>query len=333
MMAPANDPAPLLAVRNLVTAFRTDDGLVRAVDDVSFDVMPGRTLAVVGESGCGKSVTALSVMRLIDANGEISEGAIELEGQDLVELSARAMRGVRGNQISMIFQEPMTALNPVVTVGKQVMEVFRIHRGLSKKEARKAAIAALRTVQIPDPERRVDEFPFQMSGGMRQRVMIAMALACEPRLLIADEPTTALDVTIQAQILRLMRQLQKERGTSILFITHDLGVVAETADDVIIMYAGKVVERGSVHDILTRPAHPYTKGLMASIPSLDSTRKAHLSTVEGTVPGLRNLPPGCRFHPRCAHAAAKCREAIPELHNVAPGHDTACHWVAGDLES
>jgi oligopeptide/dipeptide ABC transporter ATP-binding protein len=332
-MAPASEPAALLDVQNLVTAFRTDEGPVRAVDDISFQVAPGRTLAIVGESGCGKSVTALSVMRLIDQNGDIESGRITLEGEDLLALSAREMRRIRGNHVSMIFQEPMTALNPVVTVGKQIVEVFRIHRDLSRGEARQAAIDALRTVRIPDPERRVDEYPFQMSGGMRQRVMIAMALACEPRLLIADEPTTALDVTIQAQILKLMKQLQRERETSILFITHDLGVVAEMADDVVIMYAGKIVERGSVEQIFKEPAHPYTRGLMRSIPSLDSDRREALSTIEGTVPGLRELPSGCRFHPRCSHAAALCRETEPPMSDVAEGHRVACYWVAGELDA
>jgi len=328
------DSAPLLDVQHLVTSFRTDEGPVRAVDDVSFQVRAGRTLAIVGESGCGKSVTALSIMRLIpDSNGRIEQGRIELEGEDLLALPLRDMRDVRGNQISMIFQEPMTALNPVVSVGRQIMEVFRIHRGLSRKQAREAAIQALRTVRMPDPERRVDEYPFQMSGGMRQRVMIAMALACEPRLLIADEPTTALDVTIQAQILRLMKQLQEERGTAIVFITHDLGVVAEIADEVVIMYAGRVVERGSVLRIFEQPAHPYTRGLMSAIPSLDSPPKAPLTTIEGTVPGLRELPRGCRFHPRCPHAAALCRETDPALLEVEPGHAAACHWTAGALDS
>ena len=327
-MEPARDPAPLLDVRHLVTSFRTESGPVRAVDDVSFSVSPGRTLAVVGESGCGKSVTALSIMRLIDQNGSIEGGSIRLEGDELTELSPAQMRDVRGDRISMIFQEPMTALNPVVTAGDQIVEVFRIHRGLSRAEGREAAIEALRTVRIPDPERRVDEYPFQMSGGMRQRVMIAMALACEPRLLIADEPTTALDVTIQAQILRLMRGLQQERGTAILFITHDLGVVAEMADDVIIMYAGKVVERGPVREIFARPEHPYTQGLMRSIPSLESSPSERLATIEGTVPGLRDLPAGCRFHPRCPHAAALCRETEPLLPDAA---GAACHWAAGDL--
>ncbi len=332
-MSTASEPAPLLDVRNLVTAFRTDDGPVRAVDDVSFAVAPGRTLAIVGESGCGKSVTALSLMRLIDSNGQVESGSIRLEGEELLKLSVKEMRRIRGNRISMIFQEPMTALNPVVTVGKQIIEVFRIHRDLTRGEARQAAIDALRTVRIPDPERRVDEYPFQMSGGMRQRVMIAMALACEPRLLIADEPTTALDVTIQAQILKLMKQLQRERGTSILFITHDLGVVAEVADDVLIMYAGRVVERGSVHQIFENPAHPYTQGLMASIPSLDSDRATKLATIEGTVPGLRDLPTGCRFHPRCKHAADLCRREHPAMSAVGEAHDAACHWSAGALDT
>ena len=330
--------APLLEVRNLVTAFRTDAGPVRALDDVSFRVEPGKTLGIVGESGCGKTVSALSIMRLLpEATGSVEGGSILLSGRNLLDLSEREMRRVRGNAVSMIFQEPMTALNPVVSVGKQVMEVFRIHRGYSRRQARAAAIDALETVRIPDPERRVDEFPFQMSGGMRQRVMIAMALACEPQLLIADEPTTALDVTIQAQILQLMRQLQQQRGTSILFITHDLGVVAEMADDVMIMYAGKVVEQGSAEEIYARPAHPYTQGLMRSIPSLECERKSQLSTIEGMVPGLRNLPSGCRFHPRCPHAESLCRETPPGLETLATDHAAdhaaACHWAAGTLPS
>jgi oligopeptide/dipeptide ABC transporter ATP-binding protein len=328
------DSAPLLDVQNLVTGFRTEDGPVRAVDDVSFQIGSGKTLAIVGESGCGKSVTALSIMRLIpDSNGAIESGRIQLEGEDLLSLPLRSMRNIRGNRISMIFQEPMTALNPVMTIGKQIMEVFRIHRGHGHKQARAAAIEALLSVRIPDPERRIDEYPFQMSGGMRQRVMIAMALACEPRLLIADEPTTALDVTIQAQILKLMKQLQQEHGTSILFITHDLGVVAGMADEVLIMYAGKVAERGNTLQIFERPSHPYTQGLMASIPSLDSERKAPLPTIEGAVPDLHELPSGCRFHPRCGHSGALCRETVPELLEVEAGHAAACHWTAGALES
>jgi oligopeptide/dipeptide ABC transporter ATP-binding protein len=325
---------PLLEVRNLVTAFRTDRGPVRAVDDVSFQVETGRTLGIVGESGCGKTVAALSIMRLVpEANGSIDAGEIRLGGENLLDLAPSQMRRIRGNRISMIFQEPMTALNPVISIGKQIMEVFQIHRGYSRRQAREAAIAALETVRIPDPQRRVDEFPFQMSGGMRQRVMIAMALACEPELLIADEPTTALDVTIQAQILKLMRQLQEARGTSIVFITHDLGVIAEVADDVLIMYAGKVVERGSVESIFARPAHPYTQGLIGSIPTLACERKSRLSTIEGAVPGLRNLPSGCRFHPRCSHAEALCRDAPPGLDRIASNHDAACYWAAGALPS
>jgi len=327
-------PQPLLEVRNLVTAFRTDEGPVRALDDVSFRVDAGKTLGIVGESGCGKTVAALSIMRLLpEATGSIEAGSILLSGRNLLELPEREMRRMRGNNISMIFQEPMTALNPVVSVGKQIMEVFRIHRGYTRRQAREAAVDALATVRIPEPRRRVDEYPFQMSGGMRQRVMIAMALACEPRILIADEPTTALDVTIQAQILHLMRQLQEKHGTSILFITHDLGVVAEMADDVIIMYAGKVIEQGSVEEIYSRAAHPYTQGLMRAIPSLDCERKTPLSTIEGTVPGLRNLPSGCRFHPRCPHTEPLCRSTSPDVEPVAGNHAAACHWVAGRLSS
>lgn len=324
------DADTLLSVEHLTTAFRTEEGTIRAVDDVTFRVRKGKTLAIVGESGCGKSVTALSLMRLIpDSNGLIEKGKIVLNQQDLLGLTPEQMRKVRGNKIAMIFQEPMTALNPVYTVGEQIGEVFRIHRGMSKSQAREAAIEALKKVYIPDPHKRVDEYPFQMSGGMRQRIMIAMALACEPSLLIADEPTTALDVTIQAQILKLMRELQREHGTSIVFITHDLGVVAEMADDVVIMYAGKVVEEGTVHQVFEDPQHPYTRGLMASIPDMTSMKTEKLSTIEGTVPSLHKLPSGCRFNTRCPLAQDICRRDVPELRDIEDNHLAACHFAKG----
>jgi oligopeptide/dipeptide ABC transporter ATP-binding protein len=323
---------PLLAVKNLTTSFRSEDGsTIRAVDDVSFEVKKGKTLAIVGESGCGKSVTALSIMRLIPTdNGCIDSGNIDLEGRDLLKLDSESMRKVRGNDISMIFQEPMTALNPVYTVGQQIAEVFRIHRQHSRKLCREEAIRMLDIVKMPDPERRVDEYPFQLSGGMRQRVMIAMALACEPKLLIADEPTTALDVTIQWQIIKLMKDLQRDRDTSIIFITHDLGVVANVADDVAIMYAGKVVEQGSVFEVFEKPQHPYTQALLRAIPQLDADRHNRLATIEGTVPGLKNLPSGCRFHTRCQFTQGLCKSEIPLL-NLRDGQGAACHKVAGML--
>lgn len=318
----------LLQVRNLQTAFNTESGQVRALDGVSFEVERGKTLAVVGESGCGKSVTAMSIMGLVqDANGFIEGGNILFEGEDLASYSKDRMRKIRGNRISMIFQEPMTALNPVYTVGDQIAEVFRNHRGMSSRQAMGEALRMLKLVHIPDPEKRLHEYPFQMSGGMRQRVMIAMALACEPSLLIADEPTTALDVTIQAQILRLMKELQKEKHTAIIFITHDLGIVAEMADHVVVMYAGKAVEHGNVFEIFENPKHPYTKGLLASIPSSTITKKDRLYTIEGTVPSLRNLPKGCRFNTRCPLAQSICFEKHPPLETLAGGHKVACYFA------
>ena len=315
----------LLQVNHLRTSFNTDSGRIRALDGVNFKVEKGKTLAVVGESGCGKSVTAMSIMGLVqEANGEIESGEILFNNTDLAKISKEDMRKIRGNDISMIFQEPMTALNPVFTIGDQVGEVFRIHRNMSKSEARKEALRMLEMVSIPDPEQRLDEYPFQLSGGMRQRIVIAMALACEPSLLIADEPTTALDVTIQAQILRLMKELQKEKQTSIIFITHDLGVVAEMADHVVVMYAGKAVEYGPVEEIFGSPQHPYTKGLLKSIPSLDHNKAEKLFTIEGTVPGLKNLPVGCRFNTRCSLAEGKCFEEAPEFSQVDGDHRVAC---------
>lgn len=313
-----------LKVTDLETSFFIGGRQLKAVDGVSFDVKRGRTLGVVGESGCGKSVTSLSIMRLIPwPPGKVTKGSIVFEGQDLLKLSEDEMRKIRGNKISMIFQEPMTSLNPVFTIGDQVGEVYRIHKGASKKEARERAIEMLRQVRIPSPERRVDEYPHQLSGGMRQRVMIAMALACRPSLLIADEPTTALDVTIQAQILALMNNLQAEVGMSIVLITHDLGVVAETCDDVVVMYAGKIVERATTKELFENPKHPYTLGLLESIPKLGSHEK-RLKTISGLVPSLGNLPQGCRFQDRCPMASEECKAAEPALRDVGSGHEVAC---------
>ncbi len=295
--------APLLRVRDLVTSFRTDTGVLRAVDQVSFDVPRATTVALVGESGSGKTVTALSILRLVATPpGRIESGQIELDGRDLLQLPERAMRDVRGNVVSMIFQEPMTSLNPVYTAGWQIMEAIRLHQKKSRREARERAIELLRLVGIPEPGVQVDAYPHQLSGGQRQRVMIAMALACEPELLIADEPTTALDVTIQAQILELLRDLQQRLSMSILLITHDLGVVAENAQEVVVMYAARVVERASVRDLFARPMHPYTRGLLESVPQARPTGSKRLRTIEGMVPDLRRLPSGCRFTDRCPHA-------------------------------
>ncbi|WP_394848747.1 ABC transporter ATP-binding protein [Pendulispora brunnea] len=313
---------PLLRVRDLVTSFRTEHGAVRAVDGVSFDIGPGQTVGVVGESGCGKSVTALSLLRLIPSPpGTIESGSIELRGMDLLRLTEREMRDVRGNEISMVFQEPMTSLNPVYTVGAQIVEAILLHQKVSRREAYDRTRELLRHVGISSPDTNVDAYPHQLSGGMRQRVMIAMALACRPALLIADEPTTALDVTIQAQILELIHQLQGELGMSILLITHDLGVIAEYTEHVIVMYAGRIVESGPVRQVLGRPRHPYTHGLMASVPRLAArkgprdkqARLARLPTIEGMVPDLRHLPSGCRFADRCKLVIDACREKEPEL--------------------
>ncbi|MDM7947524.1 MAG: ABC transporter ATP-binding protein [Oceanibaculum nanhaiense] len=318
---------PLLDVRGLVTEFHSSEGVFKAVDGVSFSVSRGETLGIVGESGCGKSVTSLSVMGLIPRPpGKIPAGEIVFEGRDLLTLSARQMRDVRGNDISMIFQEPMTSLNPVYTVGQQIMEGILLHEDISEADARARAIEMLRLVRIPSPEGRVDDYPHQMSGGMRQRVMIAMALACNPKLLIADEPTTALDVTIQAQILDLMRDLRERTGTAIMLITHDLGVIAELADRVVVMYAGKVVEEARVGDLFTDPQHPYTLGLLGSIPKMD-VDEVRLATIEGSVPNPYNMPAGCKFNPRCPFADDKCRQEVPALIEVKPGHKVAC-WKA-----
>jgi peptide/nickel transport system ATP-binding protein len=327
---------PLLRVEDLVTAFYSDEGVVRAVDGVSFDLPDGGTLGVVGESGCGKSVTSLSVMRLLpEPAGVIEQGRILFEGRDLAKLPEREMRSLRGNRISMIFQEPMTSLNPVHRVGAQIAEAVRLHRKASRAEARERAIQMLELVGIPAPKHRVDAYPHELSGGMRQRVVIALALACEPRLLIADEPTTALDVTIQAQILELLVKLRQEMGMSMLFITHDLGVVAELTDEVLVMYAGKVVERAKTRELFDEPRHPYTKGLMASVPGSKlgpalggGGMKKKLPTIPGMVPDLRRLPRGCRFQDRCAEVMPRCREEEPPLVER-DGRRVACFAVAG----
>ena len=314
----------LLQVEGLRTVFRSSTGDIAAVDGVSIAVERGRTLGIVGESGCGKSVLSLSIMRLLAHPGRIASGRVLLEGRDLAGLSNDAMRQVRGREIGMIFQEPMTALNPVHTVGFQITETIRAHEPHVPTGAlRERGIAALKRVRIPSPERRFDEFPHQLSGGMRQRVMIAMALACSPKLLIADEPTTALDVTVQAQILDLLRSLQAETGMAIILITHDLGVVAEMADEVAVMYAGKVVERASARALFEDPQHPYTLGLLGSIPRLDEDRE-NLLAIQGVVPPPFALPPGCRFNPRCPFAIEACREGLPPLREIAPGHSAAC---------
>ena len=314
---------PLLEIRDLRVEFARRGQVVTAVDGVSFHVEAGETVALVGESGCGKSVTARSILRLIRPPGRIAAGRIVFEGRDLLSLSESEMRKIRGNAISMVFQEPMTSLNPVYTVGQQIAEALRFHRGLTGRRALAEAVELLRKVQIADPERRIHEYPHQLSGGMRQRVMIAMALACRPRLLIADEPTTALDVTVQAQILALMRELQEEFGMAILLITHDLGVVAEVARRLVIMYAGKVVEQGTVEEVFRRPAHPYTEGLLRSVPRLGRGRR-RLQPIPGSVPDPAAMPRGCRFHPRCALADARCREQEPPVEPLSESHGVAC---------
>ena len=314
---------PLLRVRDLQTHFFGDGGVVRAVDGVSFDVYAGQTLAVVGESGSGKSVTALSILRLVpQPPGRIIGGAVVFRGRDLLDASEREMRAIRGKEISMIFQEPMTSLNPVYTCGEQIIETLVLHERISRQAARRRAIEMLELVGIPLPAQRVDEYPHQMSGGMRQRVMIAMALACHPAVLIADEPTTALDVTIQAQILELLRRLQREMGMAVILITHDLGVVAETADHVAVMYAGRVVEYCDVRSAFRRPLHPYTAGLQASLPKLGATQD-RLRVIPGTVPNPANFPIGCRFHPRCPVAQNRCL-TDPDLIEIETGHLSRC---------
>ena len=327
--APCPRPAPLLAVANLCTWFFTRDGIVRAVDGVSFDVLPGETLAIVGESGCGKSVTALSILRLIPSPpGRIVSGTIAFAGRNLLDLAPAQMRAVRGNEISMIFQEPMTSLNPVLTIGHQIGEIVRLHQRLDRRAAAARAVDMLRLVHIPEPERRAGEYPHQLSGGMRQRVMIAMALACSPKLLIADEPTTALDVTIQAQILDLMRELKEQIDAAIVLITHDLGVVAEMAQRVVVMYAGRKAEEAPVEALFRRPLHPYTQGLLASVlrlgASVGRAAPPRLAEIPGVVPSLREPFPGCPFAARCPSASDLCRHAMPEFEEKEPGHFVAC---------
>jgi peptide/nickel transport system ATP-binding protein len=323
----------LLEVENLKTHFFTRDGVVRAVDGVSFSIQPGETLALVGESGCGKSVTSLSILRLIASPpGRIVAGRLLFQNRNLLDLDEAAMRDIRGNEIAMVFQEPMTSLNPVLTIGRQIAEALVLHRGLAYGAALERAIEMLRLVNIPEPARRAAEYPHQLSGGMRQRVMIAMALACDPKLLIADEPTTALDVTIQAQILDLMRALKEKTGAAILLITHDLGVVAEMAQRVVVMYAGRKVEEAPVGDLFARPRHPYTRGLMNSIPRLGAAEavRKRLAEIPGMVPSLREPIAGCAFATRCAHAVARCRVEAPPLEAKAAGHTVAC-WEADRL--
>lgn len=324
----------LLEVKNLHTYFKTKKGSVKAVNDVSYTLEPGKTIGIVGESGSGKSVSAMSILRLLDGNGYIAEGSVKFEGRELTTLSQQEMYDIRGNAISVIFQEPMTSLNPVFSVEKQLSEPFIIHQNMNKKQARASALKMLYDVQIPNPEAVMKQYPHQLSGGMRQRVMIAMALACRPRILIADEPTTALDVTIQAQILRLMNDLQRENGTSIIFITHDLGVINEMADDVVVMYCGQVVEQASARIIFTncKMSHPYTEGLMNSIPRIDNiTHK--LEPIPGVVPHPLALPKGCKFAPRCKYATAKCLGEEPPLVEVAPGQRVRCFYPEKEVRN
>ena len=319
----------LLEIKNLHTFFTTKRGVVKAVNDVSYEVEAGRTLGIVGESGSGKSVSAMSMIRLLDGNGYIDSGSIFFDGKDMVKISKAEMEAIRGNDISVIFQEPMTALNPVFTIERQVAEPFIIHQGLSKREAAQKAVEMLAMVKIPNPEKVAKQYPHQLSGGMRQRVVIAMALACEPKLLIADEPTTALDVTIQAQILNLMNDLKKRVGSAILFITHDLAVINEMADDVVVMYCGQVVEHAPVRSIFDTGnayQHPYTEGLIYSIPRLDTPVDARLEPIPGAVPHPLDLPKGCKFCPRCKYATERCREEEPELQEVEKGHAVRCFY-------
>ena len=317
----------LLEVKNLKTYFYTDEGVVKSVDDVSFDVEKGKTLGIVGESGCGKSITSLSIMQLVETPpGKIVGGEIIYQGENLLEKNKDQMRKIRGGEIAMIFQEPMTSLNPVFTVGKQIMEALRLHTDLDKEKAKERAIEMLKLVKIPLPEKRFNEYPHQLSGGMRQRVMIAMGLICHPKLLIADEPTTALDVTIQAQILELMKKLQKTNRMGIIFITHNLGVVAEICDKVSVMYAGKIVEQGPVDDIFYAPGHPYTRGLLRSMPRVDADSYERLIPIEGTPIDMLNPPEGCPFAPRCESAMKICLQKMPPYVELGENHRSAC-WL------
>jgi oligopeptide/dipeptide ABC transporter ATP-binding protein len=329
-----NEKQPFLEVKNLKTYFYTEDGVVKAVDGVDFKVYPGEVMGLVGESGCGKSVTALSIMRLIGQPGKVESGEIFFDGKDLLKIPENQMVKVRGNRISMIFQQPQTALNPVFRVGEQIAEVLDIHQSLGKEAGHNRAVELLKMVGIPEPERRAESFPHELSGGMAQRVMIAMALACVPELLIADEPTTALDVTIQAQILDLLRALRKEMGTSVILITHDLGVIAEMAERVAVMYAGRIIEESFVAPLFEKPLHPYTQGLIGSIPVLGKI-KDRLDVIPGSVPNLINLPTGCRFAPRCRarleHQLSICADRDPDLIEVLPEHTVRC-WLYQDYE-
>ena len=322
---------PIIEIKNLKTYFKTDEGIAHAVDDISFSVYPRETLGIVGESGCGKSVTALSIMKLIpEPPGYFAGGEILYKGKNILDIPETGMREIRGNKISMIFQEPMTSLNPVFTVGHQIEEAIILHQGLNVEDARLKAIDMLKLVSIPSPEQRVDEYPHQLSGGMRQRIMIAMALSCNPEVLIADEPTTALDVTIQAQILELVQKLQNELNLAVIMITHDLGVVAEVCDRVIVMYAGQIVEKGSVRDIFKNPQHPYTKGLLASIPTMGEDGDSHeLYNIKGMVPSATQFPTGCHFNPRCELVTEKCKAENPniELINNDIAHEVRCWEV------
>lgn len=319
----------LLELKNLHTFFDTKKGVVKAVNDVSYSLEEGETLGVVGESGSGKSVSAMSIIRLLDGNGRIDSGEIYFDGRNVRECTDKEMYQIRGNEISVIFQEPMTSLNPVFTIERQIGEVFITHQGMKKKEAYRKAVAMLEQVKIPNPERVAKQYPFQLSGGMRQRVMIAMALACRPKLLIADEPTTALDVTIQAQILKLMNELKKDLGTSILFITHDLGVIREMADKVAVMYCGQIVEMADAETIFTdgKYSHPYTEGLMLSVPRLNTDRNKRLEPIQGSVPNPLYLPKGCKFAPRCKYCQQRCMEEEPKLTEVGPNHQIRCFYA------
>ncbi|GMT42119.1 MAG: ABC transporter ATP-binding protein [bacterium] len=319
---------PVLSVEDLTITFTTPEGVGTAVDSVSFSLENNETLGLVGESGCGKTVTALSILRLIqEPPGKIAGGRILFDGKDLLSIPAAELQKIRGNRIAMIFQEPMTALNPVFTIGNQIGEVYRLHQNSSKREARDKSIEMLSQVGMPAPEKRVDEYPHQLSGGMRQRAMIAMALACSPSLLIADEPTTALDVTVQAQILYLMDELKEKFGTSIIFITHDLGVVAQHAQKLAVMYAGKIVETGPVEKIFDKPGHPYTVGLMESIPKITGGQIGKLKEIPGMVPPLNETVPGCPFHPRCPSVMDVCKKTVPPFFNISNGHKSACHLI------
>jgi len=329
-----NNDKILLKVDDLKTYFFAPEGVAKAVDGVSFEIKSGQTLGMVGESGCGKSVTALSIMRLIDKPGKIVGGSIDFKNRNLVKSSDDEIRAIRGDQISMIFQEPMTSLNPVFTIGDQIAEVYRVHRNMKKDEALRETLRMLELVGIPDAKSRLNEYPHQLSGGMRQRIMIAMALACNPDLLIADEPTTALDVTVQAQILALIEKMQQQFGSAVLIITHDLGVVAQNCENVAVMYAGMIVEYAAVKNLFKTPCHPYTLGLMASVPNIEEIKEGRtLVPIKGNVPDPKDYPPGCRFHPRCDFATQECSKEIPSLFEPFPGHFSRCIHIESVLKS